>query len=151
MAVFIVSYAHADIQFGEFKKHMQAFVDDTSARVAQALARPITEVAFFDATNIQVGDIWPEALVQALRTIPVGVALYSANYFNGSWCGKELQAFVERHQPGLVSGLIPVLWTRCIPVPTAVNKYQYTSNAFPDEYVQMGMQRLVSLRATLPL
>ena len=151
MPVFFVSYAHADLQFPEFKKHMQSFVEDISARVAQALARPVAEVAFFDATNIQVGDVWPEALAQALRTIPVGVALYSANYFNGSWCGKELQAFVERHQPGLVSGLIPVLWTKCTPVPKAVDRYQYTSDAFPTEYVQMGMQRLVSLRATLPL
>jgi len=151
MAVYFVSYAHADIEYEPFKKDMQSFVDDLSARVALLMGGPVADKAFFDVTNIQVGDVWPDTLADALRTTPVGVALYSANYFSRPWCGKELQAFIERHQPGLGSGIVPVLWTRCTPVPKAVEKYQYTNAAFPAEYVQMGMQRLVSLRTTLPL
>jgi hypothetical protein len=151
MSVFFVSHAHADIEYEQFRKDMETFVDEVSARVALELRMPLKEVAFFDATNLQIGDSWSTALAESLKTIPVGVALYSPNYFSRPWCGKEFQSFIERHQPGIVTGIVPVLWTRITTVPKAISDYQYKNAAFPPEYVQMGMQRLVSLRATLPL
>lgn len=151
MPVFFVSHAHSDIAYEQHKKDMQTFVEEVSARVAVARTLPIAEVSFFDWTDIQVGDKWSEVLAESLKTIPVGLALYSPNYFTRPWCGREFQSFIERGQPGKVTGIVPVLWTRVQTVPQAVGAYQYNSAAFPIEYLQMGMQRLVSLRATLPL
>ncbi len=151
MGVFFVSYSRADVEHKPFQEVLEAFVDELSARVAQEMRIPKAAAAYFDASNHQLGDLWPAPLQEALRTVPVAVPLYSPNYFSRPWCGREFQAFLERSPGHPRTGIVPVLWTRNPPIPKIAQDYQYTHAAFPDEYVQMGMQGLVKLRASLPL
>jgi TIR domain-containing protein len=150
--VFFVSYARADVEYEAFRTEMKTFVDELSARVATKLTRPIKDLAFFDSTTIEVGDVWPDELAEGLKTSHVGLALYTPNYFTRPWCGKEFQAFLNRRQAAQkASGIVPVLWTKCTTLPKAVEEYQYEDAAFPPEYVQVGMQRLLRLKAVYAL
>jgi hypothetical protein len=154
--VFFVSYAHSDAEHPEHRENLQKFVKDLSAEVARILAIPLEGISFFDP-DIQNGEVWSEVLGDALMRCRVGVALYTHNYFNRPWCGREFQVFLDRSRPsqsgsGIVrAGIVPIRWTRTFPnLPTCATKIQHNSGAFPPDYASMGMEQLSILRAVKP-
>jgi len=154
--VFFVSYAHADAEHPEHRMNLENFVEDLSAEVARTLATPLKGVSFFDP-DIQNGEVWSDVLGDALMRCGVGVVLYTRNYFNRTWCGKEFQVFLNRSHPsqsgaGIVrAGIVPIRWARTFPdLPACATKFQHNSGAFPPEYASMGMEQLSRLRSVQP-
>src|SRR5262249_49284935 len=103
--------------------------------------------------NIQVGQSWPDELVDALRSCHAFVALYSPSYFRSDMCRQEWRLFAQRERayqethglrkpPGL---LLPVLWlnpSRDQSIPSAV---QYSHGDFGDVYAAKGAKYLLRL------
>jgi hypothetical protein len=148
--VFFVSYARNDTDYEPFRKGMKKFIDDLSALVAVKMAVPRAGICFFDESSIETGTIWRSELSDALKGTKVGVTLYSPSYFTSKWCGKEFQVFLDRvaanptPSPQPV-GIVPVLWMKCTTLPPSVEQIQYKHAEFPPEYVEVGIQRLLSL------
>jgi hypothetical protein len=146
--LFFASYARNDTDYEPSRLEMKKFIDDLSARVAVKMALPRSGICFFDESSIGTGSIWRSELADALRTTKVGVTLYSPSYFTSKWCGKEFQVFLNR-APATAShpiGIVPVLWMKCMTLPPCVEQIQYRSAAFPPEYVEVGLQQLLSLK-----
>jgi hypothetical protein len=150
--LFFASYARADTDYPPFREQMKRFIEDLSAKVAEkigGIARE--EVCFFDESSIETGAIWTNQLSDALKSIPVGVAIYSPSYFTSKWCGKEFQVFLNRASasqtaPNAPVGIVPVLWAKCTTLPPCVKQIQYLHDAFPLEYKEVGLHQLLSLR-----
>lgn len=146
--VFFVSYARADTQHSNHRNIFEFFVEDLSAEVAIRLNRSIEDVVFIDRSSIKAGYIWPDKLREALSECQVGLALYTPNYFNQLWCGREFQVFLQRRkQKALGTGIVPVLWIRSGSIPTSAVPFQYKDCSFPPEYESRGMSKLVELRS----
>ena len=149
--VFFVSYARADTDYQPYRNDMQRFIDDLSAKVAVKMGIPRVGVCFFDESSIETGTIWRSELADALKTTRVGVTLYSPSYFTSQWCGKEFQVFLNRAAadpaaPKSQIGIVPVLWMKCTTLPPSVQEIQYKHDAFPREYLEVGVQQLLSLK-----
>jgi TIR domain len=150
--LFFASYARADTDYPPFREQMKRFIEDLSAKVAEkigGIARK--EICFFDESSIETGTIWTNQLSDALKSIPVGVAIYSPSYFTSKWCGKEFQVFLNRASasptaPNAPVGIVPVLWAKCTTLPPSVKQIQYLHDAFPREYSEVGLHQLLSLR-----
>jgi hypothetical protein len=149
--VFFVSYARNDTAYESFRKDMKKFIDDLSARVAVKMAVPRVGICFFDESSIETGTIWRSELSEALKGTKVGVTLYSPSYFTSKWCGKEFQVFLDRVAANPTAsqqpvGIVPVLWMKCTTLPPSVEQIQYKHAQFPPEYVEVGIQQLLSLK-----
>jgi uncharacterized membrane protein YgcG len=149
--VFFVSYARLDTEYEAHRKYMRTFIDDLGAAVATKLARTREGICFFDESSIETGFPWRVELAEALKTVPVGVALCSPSYSASQWCGKEFQVFLDR-AGGTVAqtgptAIVPVLWYECQTLPAAVRDIQYKDDAFPAEYKGAGLRQLVSLKS----
>ena len=53
---------------------------------------------FFDKNSIDVGDIWPDQIKDALKHSKCLVAIMSPDYFKSKWCYAELLSFKERQE-----------------------------------------------------
>jgi TIR domain len=53
-------------------------------------------VLWQDRSQIEPGDVWSEAIWNALNRAELFVAILSKNYISSSWCAKELHAMKER-------------------------------------------------------
>ena len=71
---------------------------------------------------------WPPALLRAVGTCQVFVALLSAGYFTSTWCGQEWYAFSQRtvHGPPDSRNIAPVIWAPIYEdnVPSTVSSVQ---------------------------
>jgi len=122
---FMLSYAHKDATIGgeppQPDPHFDAFVKRLSLRVGQLTG----SAGFVDHADILPGADWPDDLAEAVRTASTMVCLYSPSYFQSEYCGKEMQAFLDRRQNYIranagkkPANIIPVLWqpvTRRVP------------------------------------
>jgi hypothetical protein len=143
--IFFVSYARQDVQYFDDHKLLLKFVRDLEARVASGLGLPLTGVSKMDE-NIQTGEVWSDALREALMRCRVGVALFSPSYFTRRWCGQEFQVFLDRSRPSKGgTGIVPVRWEKKFDPPDCAAKIQYDEGAFPREYSSMGMRQLIAL------
>lgn len=147
-----ISYARADTDYRPYREEMKTFIEDLSAKVAEMFGGvPREEICFFDESSIETGTIWRNELSYALRTVRVGVSIYSPSYFTSKWCGKEFQVFLNRATSGLSApnapvGIVPVLWTKCTMLPPCVQQIQYLHDALPTEYKEVGLHQLLSLK-----
>jgi hypothetical protein len=145
--LFFISYARADTKFATENELVKKFVDDLTASVHAKMFPPVTDVCFYDRTDIGVGTQWPDVLEDALCTSRVAVALYSPHYFASTWCGKEFQVFLDRAaQPGTDPKskrrpIIPVLWTNT-PLPLKARDIQHDDTKYPPEYREVDMRTL---------
>lgn len=149
--VFFISYARNDTEYETFRNDMRRFVDDLSAKVAVKMAVPRKGILFFDESSIETGMIWRSELAEALKNTKVAVTLYSPSYFTSKWCGKEFQVFLERAAANAALapqpvGIVPVFWMKCTTLPPRVEEIQYRHDAFPPEYLEVGLQQLLSLK-----
>ncbi|HWR80179.1 MAG TPA: toll/interleukin-1 receptor domain-containing protein, partial [Pseudomonas sp.] len=110
---FFFSYRRAD-----FGAQMREFFTDLSEEVRKLRGLDkYDNIAFFDQENIETGDNWDAALLNALQQSKVLVPLYSPAYFKSEYCGKEWQSFHLRRQAhaqqhgGAEPAVIrPVIW-----------------------------------------
>lgn len=121
---------------------------------ALAGVRKGDSAAYFDQEENAVGSEWPLELAEALSSAPVLVAIYAPVYFSKSYCGKEVQVFLDRRRaymkvnPGRPNSILPVIWYPCADVvPATLADFQYTEGGFGAEYETEGLQYIKSLKA----
>jgi hypothetical protein len=144
--VYFLSYAHADPppgtrlpeRSGEDHQVWQ-FHNDLSRHVRQLVGGYRTgEAPGFIDRSMRPGEKWSRQLRQALRAVPVFVALLSADYVQSRWCAREWNAFSlrrpisrESRQPQDRSTIVPVWWSpvNASLLPDAVlDSQRYTPN-----------------------
>jgi hypothetical protein len=148
--VFFLSYARNDATHKQDRARMKRFIGDISARVAKDLGVRADDICYFDEGSIHTGTFWGPHLSEAVGTVPVAVTLYSPSYFTSTWCGKEFSVFTSRAHfdpaaPQNPSGIVPVRWGRCRNLPAVATAIQYKHNAFPPEYVEVGLEQLMTV------
>lgn len=151
--LFFVSYARANAKQQQDSELVARFVEALQSDVDQITAGSGEEICFFDRTDIEAGSIWPSDLSDALRTTSIGVCLYSPHYFASTWCGKELQVFLNRARETAVApgdspptAIIPVIWIPALQgVPAALKDIQTHDGAFPASYSQLGLRQIMKI------
>ena len=92
------------------------------------------EVGFFDQRDLELGEDWDAALVDALQSAKVMVAIASPGYWKSEYCGKEWALFRARLTQAAGAGgkpaplLKPVVWVpfKIDELPPAVTGGQLT-------------------------
>jgi FxsC-like protein len=112
---------------------------------------------FFAPDAISRGKDWEKTLATELRKSRVLVPLYSPNYFNSLYCGKEWQAFVERfdentkNPPPDVTGdevILPIIWTAdFLKFPPTVPVVQFKADVDPAIYKSRGLAYMMQSRS----
>jgi len=109
---------------------------------------------FFSSRDIGRGHDWEKELHQVLPASHVIVPMYSPNYFNSPWCGREWEVFWRRQKdiranPPLdvksEEVILPVIWTAdFLELPADVPKVQY-KNPVSDSsvYTDKGLGTLM--------
>lgn len=72
-----------------------SYARSTSRQHAEALHRELGELAFFDTSDIETGEQFPEALVDALLDAKVVVIFADERYFQRWYCRKELETALK--------------------------------------------------------
>ncbi|MGN9911627.1 TIR-like protein FxsC [Phytohabitans sp. LJ34] len=145
---YFVSYAHDS---GPDDELVQKFHNDLSHDVRLHSGWSDDRIGFCDST-LRAGQRWSPALVEALCTCQVFLALCSHHYFERPACGKEWTIFARRmaKAPARVAGhpasLVPLLWVVPTGFPPVAAHYQYRDATFGDEYHVQGLRKLMLLR-----
>lgn len=150
---FFLSYAR-----GGDDVYVQEFFNDLcdEVRALEGLSSS-DEVGFFDRGNIQPGDTWPEALVEALSQCQSFLALCSPAYFLSEPCGKEWAIFQERSRQfqestgNNRSALIPLRWLPSRTMPEAAQVIQYvqeprSDNSRSEPHRERGIRQLLRIQ-----
>jgi FxsC-like protein len=102
---------------GNNDPYLKKLFDDLSEEVRNLRGLPAgAETGFFDQRNLELGEDWDAALVEALQGCKVMVAIASPGYFKSEYCGKEWALFRERMKAATAPGakvpplLKPVVW-----------------------------------------
>ena len=72
-----------------------SYARTTSRQHAEALYRELGSLAFFDTSDIETGEQFPEMLVDALLEAKVVVVFVDARYFQRWYCRKELETALK--------------------------------------------------------
>ena len=72
-----------------------SYTRTTSRQQAEALHRELGELAFFDTSDIETGEQFPEELVNALLDAKVVVVFIDERYFQRWYCRKELETALK--------------------------------------------------------
>jgi hypothetical protein len=142
---FYFSYSRDD-----YSPELLEFWRDLEEEVRARLALSSYEQAsFFDQRQIELGQSWDRALVEALQTSKALVSVCTPRYFRRKFCGKEVQFFLERQRlvPGAVTQpFCPVLWFPMDgPLPSPFDTLQFADSRFPPEYLKEGLRYLRKL------
>jgi TIR domain len=147
--VVFTSYAQRDRD-----KYLEKFIAEFRQELEGILVGLSSdELTFFDRDNVEAGDKWSETIIKALSEADVLLCLMSPTYFTRPWCGRELQAFIDREKalPAPYDGgpfIVPIWW-RIPPVPrplpSKLGQFNYRDAGFPDTYVKSGVRGLVRL------
>lgn len=130
--VFFLSYAHAPVRPGgqltDQNRLFVEFFEELSDDVAQLVSLPAGSEPGYMDRSIGTGKHWTPALLRAIGTCQVFVALLSARYFTRTWCGQEWYAFSQRSVTGPPNSrnIAPVVWAPIYEknIPPAVNRIQ---------------------------
>ena len=148
-----VSYSRANTKFPADEEKFTKFITDLTAEVAN-LEAVSGDLCFIDKSAIETGTTWPDELADSLCTAKLGLAFYSPAYFNSTWCGKEVQIFLDRAAasvPAMPSALVPVLWVPVPPpLPASVRSIQYTNAGLPRNYTEIGLRQIMYLAPDSP-
>jgi FxsC-like protein len=108
---FFLSYAPTD-----HSPYLERFFAELQEQVRQVAALGMDEdVGYFNRQAIQAGEVWDDALTEALQTCATMVCLWSPSYAASEYAGKELAFFSkrwhdsERARGGRDSDAIPVI------------------------------------------
>lgn len=149
--LYFLSYARDD-RVNDQHRTIEKFSKELESRV-RMLYPGQGNTSFFDGSDIETGDNWPDTLSRALCTSRVFVPIYSPTYFTKDFCGREWQIFSDRldaykaqNPAAKVHSLIqPVLLMAprdLQSVPTAVSDVQYMSDVYPENYRTAGLQAI---------
>jgi FxsC-like protein len=142
--VFFFSYAHANLIQDQ---KLETFFADLSTEVRQLMGPGEQEPSFLDRESMRVGAEWTPALAEALQTSSVLVCLVSADYLSSSFCGKELQIFLDRRERhgNSPSVILPIIWTKTPtrPLPQVITQFQYSDARLPERYASKGLRSLM--------
>ena len=119
---------------GNNDPYLKRFFDDLSEEVRTLRGLPAgAEVGFFDQPDLELGEDWDAALVDALQSCKVMIAIASPGYFKSEYCGKEWALFRDRVRAGAGGGkpaplLKPIVWVpfKIDELPAAVSAGQLT-------------------------
>jgi FxsC-like protein len=143
---FFLSYAR-----GPDDPYIRRFYDDLCNEVrAHAGLDQTDEVGFFDIHNIELGDHWPQALVDAIAKCSCFLALYSPAYFLSRPCGREWTLFAQRSAGGgnpRVQGLVPVVWLPPKELPEVAQSIHYGIDVQEAAYHQHGLRQMLRLHS----
>lgn len=147
MPYFFLSYASVD---GD--PYMETFFRDLREAVRARTGLGSEDIGFRDQSNLRTGVHWPSALIDAVGTARVFVAMCSPSYFASTHCGKEWQYFTEssKHHRNNVTGapvnLLPVTWIPSRTLPEVARHIQHSHEEFGSVYKREGLQFLSRLR-----
>ncbi|HEX6471376.1 MAG TPA: TIR-like protein FxsC [Streptosporangiaceae bacterium] len=146
---FFLSYART--HFGsDPDKWTVKFYHDLCADISQLTGSE--SPGYMDQQRLMIGAEWPSDLTQALATCRVFMPIYSPQYFNSEYCGKEWTIFnrrVERHARGGPSPrvIIPAMWTamELTDLPEFARFVQYHQADLPAHYLRQGLYGIMKL------
>ena len=144
MAGFPFFFSYARDNGGSY---LDQFVEDLTERVRGRLGLLKTDPAIFrDAGEIEIGQPWPEVLLEGLQTSRVMVCLYTPLYFTRPICGQELGFFQHREKllpPSPERFILPLLWIPCEDcVPEPLRELNFFHDDFPQSYRSKGLETL---------
>ena len=146
---FFFSYARAD-----YTPFLKQFYTDLREAVRSKVGGPDDDtIAFRDATSIEPGRPWPEAISEALRVCRVFVFLHTPTYFTRDGCGREFRVIQDRiassNARGInlaqVSSLQPIFWDgekQLANVPPEIAAIQLMHEDYGEEYSRHGMLQI---------
>jgi FxsC-like protein len=146
---FFFSYTRIDRQ-ADPEENIKKFYEDLHRKMQ---LRGYRDGGFFDTEEINAGEEWPVKLQQAITSSRILVALYSPNYFQSEYCGREWQIFYEIHKRytiALPSGvtspdvILPVKWLPTKLPAGDVGKIQYCQENYTQTYDQEGLLYLMN-------
>ena len=121
--------------------YVAEFFQDLSENVGQLIPLRVGVTAGFMDQEMSGGMKWSGALIHALGTCQILVALLSVRYLKSEWCGKEWHAFTLR-QIGPRKGrsfnpqqgnIIPVIWAPLADeLPEQVSQLVFSPKRRPD-------------------
>lgn len=140
--VFFFSYARSD-----GNSYLDQFLSDLKDLVRGRMGMLDSDPIFYrDTKDIQVGDLWPDDLVQGLQTSRVIVSLYTPLYFKRPVCGQELGFFqlrMKQLQDATGAFILPVMWIPCTAdIPKTLSEINFTDGDFPKTYADKGLETL---------
>jgi FxsC-like protein len=142
---FFLSYAR-----GPDDLFVRRFYDDLCSEVrVLAGCGHDDEVGFLDNHNIEPGQHWPRALINAIAECKCFVALYSPAYFLSRPCGKEWRLFQQRSLFGPdspVQGLVPIVWLPPRELPEVARSVHYDLDVPEEDYRRRGLRQLLRLQ-----
>lgn len=151
MPYFFLSYSRKDAPDG----FLSQFFDDLCLELPIRGGPGVDSadpIGFLDKDQLP-GTNWATNTGEALGTCKIFVPVYSPNYFNSSYCGKEWHAFSRRlaiHQKahGTVPAcILPCLWVKLLEEsPQATRLIQDTRDKFGSEYREFGLRFLMQLK-----
>jgi len=147
MPYFFLSYASVD---GD--PYMETFFRDLREAVRARTGLGSEDIGFRDQSSLQTGVHWPSALIDAVGTARVFVAMCSPSYFASTHCGKEWQYFTEtsKHHRSDVTGapvnLLPITWIPSRTLPEVARNIQRSHEEFGSIYKREGLQFVSRLR-----
>ncbi|MCK9894124.1 toll/interleukin-1 receptor domain-containing protein [Frankia sp. AgB32] len=132
---FFTSHAHR-----RDRDRVVTFHRDLEAELHRKVRRRTEPAGFLDAERMGGGEHWPTALRDAVRTSPVLVALWTDDYFDSDWCGREFGIFQERIRRATPVGGTPP--TGIIPVPWLVRETEVPPAAAELHIARMDLGRV---------
>jgi FxsC-like protein len=148
---YFLSYARIDLD-EDPNGCVRRFYDDLDQQVRRRLVLKGKCGGFFDSQSTQLGERWPDALGNALRTSRAFISLYSRGYFSSEYCGKEWAVFHSRAQSFEASQkkapllFLPILFDPpedLQPLPPALAKIQYIQDDYPEDYRENGLRYIM--------
>jgi FxsC-like protein len=148
-----VSYASDNRRYESDRLLFDEFVAELENEIGLHVHSDSGRLMFVANRDIQAGTEWTAELADALRNASVMLCFGSMHYFNSSWCGREFEVFRRRRNewihshPGqpLPKAIIPVPWIPVDDMPQAAQVFQDNDAAFPVEYRQLGLRKLLEL------
>src|SRR5215831_8118163 len=140
---FVLSYARRD-----GIPDVAKFFDALCSRLRKIRPDFGDQPGFMDQ-NIEVGENWADTLAEDFRTAPALVPLFSPSYFSSDACGRETEIFLSRLEamsPPRPEAILPVVWIRKnLVVHEAVKHIQNHHRAFPPEYAEVDLDRMIKI------
>jgi FxsC-like protein len=144
---FFFSYARSDNS-----PYLKRFFDDLSLEVRMLRGLPASaEVGFFDQRDLALGEDWDAALVAALQSVKVMIAIASPSYWKSEYCGTEWALFRARLAQATPAGapapplLKPIVWWpfKIDELPAALTQGQLTFGDPQAVHNQRGLRYLL--------
>lgn len=153
---FFLSYARAD--GGEYLHALFAkLVQQVRSKAGLPSTLTASNIGFMDRLNIEPGDNWDPAVLEALQCTKIFICIISRGYIASDYCGKEFEVFRSRlsaYTARLQSGqrptlIMPIFWypeARIGKLPETLSGIQHNHADYGDHYIDKGLFTLSTQR-----